>query len=384
MRVPPARILFPPEDRVAILARIDEALSTGQLTLGPIGRELEEAFAARHGAQHAVAVSSGTAALEIILRAIGVDDREVIVPANTFFATAAAAVHAGARLRFVDCDPQTMAIDPADLAACITPDTAAVVIVHIGGLITPAIDEIAQICSAAAVELVEDAAHAHGSAFNGRCAGTFGRAGSFSFYPTKVMAGGEGGMIVTNDADIAEEARIYRDQGKGSFHANFHTRMGANWRMSEPHAAIVLSQLHRLNEFIDRRQELAARYDEALAPLDLETLVIPPAASSNYYKYVAFLPEGIDRTLFKQHLRTEFDIGLSGEVYDTPLHHQPIFSQLDDRALPGAEWLCARHVCLPLYPALSEADADYVVESLASALDRDDLHEVAGGRIAAN
>ena len=171
-------------------------------------------------------------------------------------------------------------------------------------------------------------------------------------------------MIVTDDDDIAEEARVYRDQGKGSFHANFHTRMGANWRMSEPHAAIVLSQLHRLDEFIDRRQELAARYDAALATSALGTLAIPAAASCNYYKYVAFLPDGIDRTLFKQHLRSEFDIGLSGEVYDTPLHHQPIFSQLDDRALPGAEWLCARHVCLPLYPALSEADADYVVESL--------------------
>ena len=143
MRVPPARILFPPEDRVAILERIDDALTSGQLTLGPIGAELEAAFAARHDTRHAVAVSSGTAALEIILRAIGVEGREVVVPANTFFATAAAAVHAGARLRFVDCDPQTMAIDPADLAACIGPDTAAVVIVHIGGLITPAIDEIA-------------------------------------------------------------------------------------------------------------------------------------------------------------------------------------------------------------------------------------------------
>ena len=159
-------------------------------------------------------------------------------------------------------------------------------------------------------------------------------------------------MIVTDDDDIAEEARVYRDQGKGSFHANFHTRMGANWRMSEPHAAIVLSQLHRLDEFIERRQVLAARYDAALASLDLGTLAIPESASSNFYKYVAFLPDGIDRTLFKQHLRSEFDIGLSGEVYDTPLHHQPIFSQLDDRALPGAEWLCARHVCLPLYPAL--------------------------------
>jgi perosamine synthetase len=383
MRVPPARILFPPEDRVAILERIDDALASGQLTLGPIGAELEAAFAARHDTRHAVAVSSGTAALEIILRAIGVAGREVVVPANTFFATAAAAVHAGARLRLVDCDPQTMSIDPADLEACIGPETAAVVIVHIGGLITPAIDEIAGMCAAAGVDLVEDAAHAHGSAHDGRSAGTFGRAASFSFYPTKVIAGGEGGMIVTNDDDIAEEARVYRDQGKGSFHANFHTRMGANWRMSEPHAAIVQSQLHRLDEFIERRQILAARYDAALASLDLVPLAIPESASSNFYKYVAFLPEGVDRTLFKQHLRSEFEIGLSGEVYDTPLHHQPIFSELDDRALPGAEWLCARHVCLPLYPALSEDDVDYVVESLGTALECESLREVTSDRITA-
>jgi len=381
MRVPPARILFPPEDRIAILERIDDALASGQLTLGPIGAELEAAFASRHHTRHAVAVSSGTAALEIILRALGVGGHEVVVPANTFFATAAAAVHAGARLRFVDCDPRTMAIDPADLEACIGPDTAAVVIVHIGGLITPAIDDIARLCAAAGVELVEDAAHAHGSAHDGRSAGTFGRAASFSFYPTKVIAGGEGGMIVTDDDDIAEEARVYRDQGKGSFHANFHTRMGANWRMSEPHAAIVLSQLHRLDEFIERRQVLAARYDAELAAIDLDPLVIPDAASSNYYKYVAFLPEDIDRTLFKQHLRSEFDIGLSGEVYDTPLHHQPIFSELDNRALPGAEWLCAHHVCLPLYPALSEADVDYVVESVAATLERGGLRDVSSSRV---
>src|SRR3954452_5608481 len=154
MRVPPARINFSAEDRAEILARIDNALATGQLTLGPIGAELEAAFAARHGARHAVAVNSGTAALEISLRALGVAGREVVVPANTFFATAAAAVHAGARLRFVDCDPQTMAIDPGDLAGCLNAETAAVVIVHIGGLITPAIDEIAQLCAASGVQLV--------------------------------------------------------------------------------------------------------------------------------------------------------------------------------------------------------------------------------------
>jgi len=370
MRVPPARILFPPEDRAAVLARIDEAMASGQLTLGPIGRELEAAFAARHQARHAVAVSSGTSALEIILRSLDVAGREVLVPANTFFATAAAALHAGARVRFVDCDPTTMAVDPVDAARLVGPDTAALIVVHIGGLITSAMPELEALCEAEGIHLVEDAAHAHGIALDGRSAGTFGVAGSFSFYPTKVIAGGEGGMIVTDDDDIAEEANVYRDQGKAGFHANFHTRLGHNWRMSEPHAAIVLSQLGRLDEFIERRQVLARRYDASLASLGLDTLNIPSSAHCNFYKYVVFLPDGVERTALKQLLREEYEVGLSGEVYDTPLHHQPVFAHLvdDSTVLPGAEWLCARHVCLPLYPALSDDDADYVIESFATAL----------------
>ena len=368
MRVPPARVSFPPEDRAEILARIDEALTTGQLTLGATGRELEGEFAARHQRTHAIAVSSGTSALEIILRAVGVEGREVLVPANTFFATAAAAAHAGARVRFVDCDPETMSFDLDDVRAQLTPDTAAVIAVHIGGLISPALPALAALCEERGVALVEDAAHAHGSALDDRSAGTFGVAGAFSFYPTKVMAGGEGGMIITNDDTIAEEARIYRDQGKGSFHANFHTRLGANWRMSEPHAAIVLAQLHRLDEFIAARQALAARYDAAVGVTGLRPLVVPGNAHCNYYKYVAFLPDGVDRTIIKQTLRERFEIGLSGEVYDTPLHQQPVFSHLADRDLPGAEWLCARHICLPLYPSLTDSDADYVIDSVGTVL----------------
>ncbi len=374
MRVPPARILFPPEDRAVVLAQIDRAMATGQLTLGQVGKDLEAEFAERHQAKHAIAVNSGTSALEIILRSLGVDGREVLVPANTFFATAAAAMHAGAEVKFVDCDPETMSIDVAQAANLIGPNTAAVVVVHIGGLISPAIESLVALCAERGVHLVEDAAHAHGSAWKGQSAGTFGVAGSFSFYPTKVIAGGEGGMIVTDDDTIAEEARIYRDQGKGSFLANFHTRLGHNWRMSEPHAAIVLSQLKRLDEFIDRRQELAARYDEALGELGLRTLSVPPDAHCNYYKYVVFLPDGVERTALKQLLRDDYEVGLSGEVYDTPLHHQPVFAALAEAqgitSLPGAEWLCARHVCLPLYPALSDVDADYVVASFAAALTR--------------
>jgi perosamine synthetase len=369
MRVPPARACFPAEDRAEILARIDQALISGQLTLGPIGRELEAAFAKRHGAQQAVAVSSGTGALEIILRSLGVEGREVIVPANTFFATAAAAVHAGARVVFVDCDPETMAFDLADVRAHLRPETAAVIAVHIGGLISPALPALAELCHDRGVHLVEDAAHAHGSALGGRSAGTFGIAGAFSFYPTKVMAGGEGGIIVTDDEAIVEAAHTYRDQGKGSFLANFHTRLGANWRMSEPHAAIVQSQLARLDEFIAARQSLAKRYDAAADDLGLRPLRIPGDAHCNYYKYIAFLPEGVDRAALKQLMRDRFDVGLSGEVYDTPLHRQPVFAAFADRALPGAEFIGARHICLPLYPSLSESDADYVVESLGTALD---------------
>lgn len=368
MRVPPARVYFPDEDRAEILARIDQALATGQLTLGAIGREVEEAFAARHQVGHAVAVSSGTSALEIILRALDVDGREVLIPANTFFATAAAALHAGARVRFVDCDPATMSFDLDDVAASIGSDTAAVVAVHIGGLVSPAVPALAALCARRGVSLVEDAAHAHGSALDNHPAGTFGVAAAFSFYPTKVVAGGEGGMIVTNDDSIADEARTYRDQGKGSFHANFHTRLGANWRMSEPHAAIVLAQLRRLDEFIAARQSIAKRYDAAIEHVGLRPLDVPPNAHCNYYKYVAFLPDGVERAALKQAMREKYGIGLSGEVYDTPLHRQPVFEAFADRSLPGAEWLSARHICLPLYPTLEERDADYVLESLASEL----------------
>jgi dTDP-4-amino-4,6-dideoxygalactose transaminase len=370
LRVPAAQVHFPEDDRRAILTLIDEALASGQLTLGRIGRELEERFAARHGATHAVAVSSGTAAIEISLRCLEVEGREVLVPANTFFATAAAVIAAGAQPRFVDCDPVTMAIDPAAAEAAIGPATAGMVVVHIGGLVSPALPELQRLCERRGLFLVEDAAHAHGSALDGQAAGTFGAAGSFSFYPTKVMAGGEGGMIVTDDERLADDARVYRDQGKAGFLANVHTHLGYNWRMSEPHAAISLSQLARLDEFIAHRQRVAARYDAALASLPFTPLAVPAAASCNYYKYVVFLPDGLDRMALKQLLRTEYGVALSGEVYELPLHRQPVFERWAGQALPRAEQLCARHVCLPISAVMTDEQADLVVAALAEALER--------------
>ena len=368
LRVPPAQVHVPASDREEILRKIDQALASGQLTLGAIGREFEERFAAYHGAKHAIAVNSGTSAIEIPLRALGVEGREVLVPANTFFATAAGVIAAGARPKFVDCNPATMAIDVEAARAAIGPDTAGVVVVHIGGLVTPDIHDLKTLCDDHGMFLFEDAAHAHGSSLGSRMAGTFGAAGSFSFYPTKVITSGEGGMILTDDDHLADEARAYRDQGKASFTANVHTHLGYNWRMSEPHAAIGLSQLGRLDEFIAHRQRIAKIYDDALSELALRPLEVPSDAGCNYYKYIAFLPEGTDRAALKQTLRNEHGVGLSGEVYELPLNKQPVFAPWVDGPLPAAERICASHICLPISAVLTEEQAELVVASLRATL----------------
>src|ERR1700680_3619026 len=180
--VPAARIQFLPEDRAWIAARIEEVLESGQLTLGKYGAELESRFAALCGTRHAIAVSSGTSALEIILRSLGVAGRDVLVPTNTFFATAAAVVHAGGRPVLVDMDPDTFGLRPEDVERALTANTAGVVAVHIGGLVSPRIGELQELARRRGLWLVEDAAHAHGSSHGGVAAGAFGIAASVSFY----------------------------------------------------------------------------------------------------------------------------------------------------------------------------------------------------------
>lgn len=362
-------MVFSDDDRAAVLSMVDQVLRSGSLTLGPLTSELEESFRVRHDAPHAVAVSSGTSALEIILRTLGTEGREVVVPANTFFATAASVVHAGGRPRFADVASDTMALSAGTVEAALGDDTAGVVVVHIGGVISPEVEAIRQLCDERGLFLVEDAAHAHGSTLDGRPAGTFGVAGAFSFYPTKVMTTAEGGMIVTADERIRDDAVIYRDQGKAGFLGGDHVRMGYAWRMSELHAAVGIVQLRRLDEFIKIRREIADQYDEGLARVDgITPLTPPPGAESNYYKYVAMLDPGIDRQEVKVTVREEHGVSLSGEVYASPLHHQPVFAGLHQGSLPGAEEVCRRHVCLPIHSDMTRDEAAHVVASLRAVL----------------
>jgi dTDP-4-amino-4,6-dideoxygalactose transaminase len=192
-------------------------------------------------------------------------------------------------------------------------------------------------------------------------------AGSFSFYPTKVITSGEGGMIVTADERIRDEALIHRDQGKAGFATNLHTRHGYAWRISEVHAAIGLVHLRRLDDFLAVRDRIAARYDHGLAGVPgLTPPLRPEGVRGNHYKYVVRLDAGIDRDRFKQDVRAH-DVALSGEVYDTPLHRQPVFADLARDPLPGAEKFCARHVCLPLHSDMTDAEADQVLTAVRAA-----------------
>jgi dTDP-4-amino-4,6-dideoxygalactose transaminase len=363
--------VFSAEDRQVVLDLVDRALTSGNLTLGPLTEEFEAAFAARHGSPLAVATSSGTSALEISLRAVGVAGREVVVPANTFFATAAAVVHAGGRPRFADVDPATLSLSAASLAAALTPRVAAAVHVHIGGLISPEIAAVRRLCDERGITLIEDAAHAHGSSLDGEPAGSWSRAAAFSFYPTKVVAGAEGGMILTRDEALRDEARIFRDQGKASFLGGGHVRMGSAWRMSEVQAAVALVHLNRLDEFIGVRRAVAARYHEALADCPgLTPIPEPNGSRSNYYKYLAVLAPGIDRSALKADLKARFGVSLSGEVYATPLHCEPVFAEFAERALPVAEDLCARHICLPVHSDMTEVEVERVIDAVQTALAR--------------
>ncbi len=349
-------------------AAITETLTTGALTLGPWTKEFEAAFAAKHESAHAVAVASGTCALEIILRAVDVAGGDVIVPANTFYATAAAVLKAGGRPVFADIDPATFALTTQSVEAVRTPATKAVVLVHIAGQISPQTEALRDLCEQRGITFIEDAAHAHGSTLNGRFAGSFSAAAAFSFYPTKVVTCGEGGMIATASQEIADESKIYRDQGKGAFTANHHTRLGYAWRLSEQNAATGMVHMRRLDEFIKRRREVAARYDKALASLDgLEALAEPAGCKGNIYKYIVLLPAGTDRAWFKQQMAEKHDVRLAGEVYDTPLHHQPVLAEYATGApLPVSEDMCNRHVCLPVHSDMRDDEIDQVLSAVAA------------------
>jgi len=371
-KIPPMKLFFPQKDIAHIKGDLQKILESGMLTLGEYTRQFENAYAKVCGVKHGVALNSGTSALEIALRSLGLKKGdEVLVPTNTFTSTASTVFFSGGKPVLTDIDSSTLCIDSQNVQKYLTPKTKGVIAVHIGGLICPDIKAIKELCEDHHIFLMEDAAHAQGSAISGQQAGSLGDVGCFSFYPTKVMTTGEGGMITTNNEEVAQKARVLRDQGKESFYSSIIIELGYNWRLPEISAAIGLTQLKRLPEIIRVRNKIAQRYDKKLNTLPgIKPLMKPPNVIHNYYKYVAFLDSDIDRDGFKRKLG-EKGVKCGGEVYWPPLHLQPIYKKLlgtKEGDFPEAEDICKRMICLPMHTQVSIGDAEYVTDKIKETL----------------
>ncbi len=375
-KIPILRLPYTPEEIEFVRDGVAEVLKSGYLTMGEKVAQFEKMFAGFAGTRYAIATNSGTSSLEIVLRAIGIEGGSVIVPSNTFMASPVSVIHAGGRVIFADCQRDNLQLDPQDLKRKIRADSKGVMLVHIGGIISPAFDEIKHICDEAGLFLMEDAAHAHGATIDSRPAGSLGIAGSFSFYPTKPLVTAEGGMITTDDDNIYHKALSLRDHGRTDYDPNIHTEIGYNWRFSELHAVLGIQQMKKAKAILAERRKLARMYDERLPGLKGVTQVeIPPNVKSSYYKYIVFLDGRFDRDAVKKELAEMYGVSLTGEVYSNPCHSQPAFKKYPQvianspsDTFPQTEYVAKRHICLPLYPGLTEEEIDYVIDSLRRVL----------------
>jgi dTDP-4-amino-4,6-dideoxygalactose transaminase len=374
--IPIARPCFGAEEERLLL----EALRSRWVTQGPRVLEFEQRFAQRVGAAEAVAVSSCTTGLFLALRAFGIGPGdEVVVPSLSFIASANAIVHAGAAPVFADVEPRTYNLDPEAVAEAIGPRTRAILVVHQLGL--PA--DLARIESVArehGLALVEDAACAIGARQDGREIGASANLGCFSFHPRKILVTGEGGMLVTPDAEQAARLRRLRHQGMSvsdlerhqAAHPVFESypEVGYNFRLSDLHAALGIAQLARLEEFLARRRRLAARYDEALAGLPgVETPCVPPGAEPNFQSYIVRLSDSDaarrDRVIAELKLR-----GVSSRRGLMASHLEACHrgARLGG-PLVETERAAAQTLLLPIFHELTETDQDRVVRALRESLD---------------
>ena len=335
--------------------------------MGKHCEEFEDEFAKLTNTKFAVSVSSGIAALEVALRSNDITDGEVVLPTNTFGATALSVVNSAATPVYCDI-ANDMNLDFSDMKKRITNKTKAILPVHIGGIISKNILEIRDYCKNNNLLLIEDAAHAHGSVFDKFPAGSIGDAGCFSFFPTKIMTTGEGGMMVTSNKESYELAKDIRNYNK--INGSEITHLGYNWRMSEFQAVIGLAQMQVLEENLQKRQNAAKTYDDLLNSNKIfRVLEFNEKCIPSYYKYIVLVPRGKDPKQFQKILKEKYFVVLGGYVYDIPLHRQKYFGKyaIDKNSFPTSDDLCPRHICLPMYPQITQNEIHEVIDSINSA-----------------
>jgi dTDP-4-amino-4,6-dideoxygalactose transaminase len=363
-----------PRTHSALEPELDEAwrevTRSGKFIGGEFVERFEGEWAEYCETAHCVGVASGTAALQLSLMALGIGvDDEVILPANTFFATAEAVVAVGAKPVFVDVDPSTLLMTEIGVASAITRRTAAVIPVHLYGQPVN-MDAILNVARAAGIAVIEDAAQAHGATWKGRRAGSLSDVGCFSFYPGKNLgAFGDGGAVVTNDAMLAERIRSLSDHGRACQEYHRHDYIGGTHRLDGLQAAILSVKLSRLEAWNAHRRDVAGWYRTFLAGLPIEMLQTAPGACSSWHLFVI---QSDQRDYIRQQLNNK---GIAtGLHYPVPCHHQPAFVSAKVPRLPVVERASTRLLSLPIGPHLTKSDTFRVAEAVGQTLN--DLRDV--------
>ncbi len=351
-----------------IAGRVGDVFATGRFVMGPANEAFEQAFAAEIGVAHAIGVSSGTDALLVSLMALGVGPGdEVVTTPFTFFASAGVVARLQARPVFVDIDPATFNLDPAGLEAAITPKTRAIQPIHLYGQCAD-MGPILEMAERRGVPVIEDACQAVGALWNGRPAGSMGRLGAFSFYPTKNLgAAGDAGAVTTDDDETAEVVRSLRVHGSPvTYH---HQRVGGNFRQDAVQAAVLSAKLPRLSAWNERRREIAAGYAALLASAEAAGRVrLPREAPGRRHVYHQYVIRVSERERVRARLAKD---GVTTAVfYPVPLHLQECFRGLGygEGSFPESERAAREVLALPVFPELTDMEVERVAASLLAAL----------------
>jgi perosamine synthetase len=376
MTAPQIRIpLAAPEISEADIQAVANVLRTSRLSLGPKLEEFERRVAEYVGASHAVAVNSGTSGLHLCIRALNIGEGdEVIVPSFAFIAVANVVRYERATPVFVDIDPQTLNLDSSRIEAAITPRTRAILLVHTFGCPVD-LSEINQIARRHRLFVIEDACEAIGAEYDGRKVGAHGDAGVFAFYPNKQITTGEGGVIVTENPDIAKLAGTLRNQGRGGSDDWFqHSELGYNYRISEINCALGIEQLKRIDLILDRREAIARKYHERLE--SHTDLVVPllnvPRRRISWFVYVVRLSSNLNR-FHRDWIVEEMSLrGIESGRYFAPIHLQPIYrtAPCGKAALPITEWTAERTLALPFFNQIQEDQIDKISKTLRELVDQ--------------
>lgn len=363
--IPVSRCEVTESDVAAVL----ETMRSQRLALGPQVREFERLCAEHAGCEHAIAVSSGTAGLHLLVLAAGIGaGDEVITTSFSFVASTNCFLYERAVPVFVDVEPETYTLDPTRIEEAITPRTKAILAVDVFG--HPARwDEIHAVAERHGLTVIADPCESLGARYKGRAAGAEGIGGAYAFYPNKQITTGEGGMIVTHHADVAELCRSLRNQGRSAMGSWLsHERLGFNYRLDELSGALGVSQMRRLPELVAARAQVAAWYHEGLADLPIRLPTVRPEAEMSYFVYVVGLPEGVDRDDVMARLARR---GIETRAYFEPIHRQPyIQAAFGDRIgpLPITEMLGRTMMALPFGSAIRKDEVDRVCEALREEL----------------